>query len=306
METGVGRDSSVGAPRQRRSEVISRIHQKLGTAGFVIAIVALVAALGGGAYAAGGGLTGKQKKQVKKIAKTEAKKFAKAGAAGPAGPAGPQGPAGPAGAKGDKGEKGATGEQGEKGEKGDTGTGAAGKSVVLVGTEPEECPNEEGFVYEVEESGEENEVCSSTSGGGLPKTLGPEETETGSWWQESVSVETLGYIPISFPIPLAAELDQAHTVTVSTTPKPECDDGVAPPPSASHPEAKPGYLCIFIGHVNSSESIALVEPASPRKPSDGTAGASTAGALLSFAWAGSEPEEVRVSGTWAVTGALTE
>ena len=31
---------------------ISRIHQKLGTAGFIISIVALVAAFGGGAYAA--------------------------------------------------------------------------------------------------------------------------------------------------------------------------------------------------------------------------------------------------------------
>ena len=32
--------------------MFDRIHQKLGTAGFVISIVALVAALGGGAYAA--------------------------------------------------------------------------------------------------------------------------------------------------------------------------------------------------------------------------------------------------------------
>ena len=53
--------------------MLTRIHRKLGTAGFVISIVALVAALGGGAYAASGGLTGKQKKEVEKIAKKYAK-----------------------------------------------------------------------------------------------------------------------------------------------------------------------------------------------------------------------------------------
>lgn len=279
--------------------MISRIHQKLGTAGFVIAIVALVAALCGGAYAAGGGLTGKQKKQVKKIAKTEAKKFAKAGAAGPAGPAGPQGPAGPAGAKGDKGEKGATGEQGEKGEKGDTGTGAAGKSVVLVGTEPEECPNEEGFVYEVEESGEENEVCSSTSGsgGGLPTVLGPEETETGSWvlrWSGE------GETVLSFPIPLAEELDSSHTIFIqgSATVPSQCEDGEAPPASASHPEAKPGFLCAW----GRFDTEAETELEAFRKPGVAGFGASTTGAGLGINYEGVGSNHGL--GTFAVTGAL--
>ncbi|HVV72142.1 MAG TPA: hypothetical protein VHI52_11700 [Verrucomicrobiae bacterium] len=61
---------------------IQRIHQKLGTAGLIVAIVALVAALAGGAYAAGGGLSGKQKKEVTKIAQVEAEKFAGDGSAG--------------------------------------------------------------------------------------------------------------------------------------------------------------------------------------------------------------------------------
>ena len=84
---------------------ISRIHQKLGTAGFVISIVALVAAMGGGAYAASGGLNGKQKKEVEKIAKKYA---GKPGAAGPAGSNGSNG------AKGDTGATGAEGKQGPK------------------------------------------------------------------------------------------------------------------------------------------------------------------------------------------------
>jgi hypothetical protein len=101
--------------------MISRIHRKLGTAGFIISIVALVVALGGGAYAASGGLTGKQKKEVEKIAKKYAGKQGATGATGATGPAGATGPTGSAGPKGDTGAKGDPGEKGQKGEKGDAG-----------------------------------------------------------------------------------------------------------------------------------------------------------------------------------------
>jgi hypothetical protein len=82
----------------------------------IVAIIALIAALSGAAYAASGGLTGKQKKEVEKLAK----KFAgKEGAAGKDGAAGPAGAAGPKGDKGDKGEKGDKGDKGPKGDKGE-------------------------------------------------------------------------------------------------------------------------------------------------------------------------------------------
>lgn len=110
--------------------MISNIHQKLGTAGVIISIVALVAALGGGAYAASGGLTKKQKKEVQKIANAEAKKYAKRG---PAGPAGPQGAKGDPGAPGAKGDTGAQGPQGPAGTQGPTG--AAGPAGTF-STEP--------------------------------------------------------------------------------------------------------------------------------------------------------------------------
>ena len=49
--------------------MISKLHNRLGTAGFVVAIIALVAALSGGAYAAQqANLSKQQKKEVKKIA----------------------------------------------------------------------------------------------------------------------------------------------------------------------------------------------------------------------------------------------
>jgi hypothetical protein len=94
--------------------MLSRIHNKLGTAGLVVAVVALIAALGGAAFAASGKLTSRQKKEVQKIAKKVAKP-------GPAGPIGPAGPKGDAGAKGDQGPKGETGAEGKQGPKGNTG-----------------------------------------------------------------------------------------------------------------------------------------------------------------------------------------
>jgi hypothetical protein len=97
---------------------LSKLHQRLGTAGFIISIVALVAALGGGAYAASGGLSGKQKKEVEKIAKKYA---GKPGPAGAAGPKGDTGAAGAAGAKGDQGVPGAAGSPGAAGTAGAPG-----------------------------------------------------------------------------------------------------------------------------------------------------------------------------------------
>lgn len=91
--------------------MLHRIHQKLGTAGFVISIVALIAALGGTALAAGG-LSKSQEKQVTKIAKKYAGKPGAAGATGPAGPAGAAGAAGAAGKAGTSGTSGAPGPAG--------------------------------------------------------------------------------------------------------------------------------------------------------------------------------------------------
>jgi hypothetical protein len=99
--------------------MISRLHKHLGTAGFIVAIMALVAALGGVAFAATK-LNGTQKKEVEKIAK----KFqgtGPQGAKGDTGAAGSQGPKGDTGAKGDPGAPGATGAQGVPGVPGTTG-----------------------------------------------------------------------------------------------------------------------------------------------------------------------------------------
>jgi hypothetical protein len=95
--------------------MFKRIHDKLGTAGFLIAVVALMAAVTGTALAAGA-LSGREKQEVKKIAK----KFA--GQPGPAGPAGPTGPAGPKGEAGPRGSQGEEGPEGPEGPPGPTET----------------------------------------------------------------------------------------------------------------------------------------------------------------------------------------
>ena len=94
--------------------MVSRIHEKLGTAGFVIAIVALIAALAGTALAAAG-LNGKQKKEVTKIAKNYAGKDGAPGAQGPKGDPGAKGDTGPEGKQGEEGKPGQDGVDGENG-----------------------------------------------------------------------------------------------------------------------------------------------------------------------------------------------
>jgi hypothetical protein len=124
--------------------MFSRIHSRLGTAGLIVAVIALVAALAGTAFAAAK-LNGTQKKEVEKIAKKWANKIP--------GPAGPKGDAGPAGAKGDAGSKGDAG-----------APGATGKSVVTEELAPgPECP-EGGITVEVEGSEVEEAVCSGEEG----------------------------------------------------------------------------------------------------------------------------------------------
>jgi hypothetical protein len=91
--------------------MLHRIHNKFGTAGLVVAIVALVASLVGGAYAASNGLTAKQKRQVRAIAKS----FQGTGPAGPQGPTGQQGAVGPVGPRGPEGPEGSEGPEGPSG-----------------------------------------------------------------------------------------------------------------------------------------------------------------------------------------------
>jgi len=280
---------------------VKRIREQIGTAGFVISIVALVAALGGGAYAASGGLTGKQKKEVQKIAKAEAKKVAKAGPQGPAGSNGTNGANGEAGAKGDTGAGGAEGPVGPEGPRGPEGAegargadGAAGTSVTTTAIAPDpgnaNCPAG-GASFQVG-SGTKTYACNgdAASGGGFPETLPSNSTETGMWEITTAappvipSAPTFGVLTsISFNVPLGPGSTKVYYIPPPEDGAPPLDPAVAAacPGEGNAPKAEPGFLCVY------SQSEGLTFKA--------ISAAQTAGAQLVFAQG-----DVGY-GSWAVT-----
>jgi hypothetical protein len=190
-----------------RSRAKRRLREPFGKAGLTVAVIALVFAMLGGAYAATG-LNSKQKKEVKKIAKS----FQGTG---------PAGAAGPAGAKGDTGAAGSNGQNGAPGKDGQGVT--ANPLAPGEGPEGEEC--EEGGVELISVSGVDV-VCNGEEGAqgaqGATGAQGPEgspwtaggtlpggSTETGSFYTittKAVGPNFTGFAPISFLIPLAEAL----------------------------------------------------------------------------------------------------
>jgi len=258
------------------------MHQKLGTAGFILAIVALVAALGGGAYAAQAKLNPTQKKEVKKIAQTEAKKFATAGPQGPKGDPGAQGPAGPQGPQGPQGAAGAGG-----------ATGADGKSVTNT-VEPKGANCAEGGTKLVGTAttyacnGKEGDPW--TAGGTLPGGA----TETGSWGAAFQEPGLYTY-PISFTLPLE-EAPEAIFVGYGVTEEEEDkEEELCPGVVDGVPTAEPGALCIYFGEADKGEPTIALDPSAG---GGGTPGVSPSGTLLVMTC--SEPE-CNLWGTWAVT-----
>jgi Collagen triple helix repeat (20 copies) len=142
----------------------------------LVAVLALVFAMSGGAYAAGRYLI----TSTKQIRPSVLKQMqGKAGASGAQGPAGSQGPAGAQGSQGTAGLAGAKGEAGPKGEPGKPGTKGE--------------PGQTGFT----------------------ETLPSGKTETGGWGF-TASAEGLALTSISFNIPLAHALSAEHVFFVES------------------------------------------------------------------------------------------
>jgi hypothetical protein len=280
--------------------MFERIHQKLGTAGFIISIVALVAALGGGAYAASGGLSGKQKKEVEKIAK-------KVG--GKPGPAGATGPAGAPGAKGDAGATGANGTN-----------GADGTSVTTTAISASSTTCNHSGGVEVKSASPVQNVCNGKTG--FTETLPPGKTETGVWafgeiTEGSKPQSSVGILrfPISFTIPLADSLEgvgcgtnpipatcQVHyinqaekeVIAATATQTPIEVTSTICTGTAAEPTAAPGNLCVYTSRIESAHSAnGLIGDPGVEEGS----GAATSGAYISFT---NVPEEEAGYGTWAV------
>jgi hypothetical protein len=288
--------------------MVSRLRDRLGTAGLIVAIVALVAALGGGAYAASG-LNGKQKKEVSKAAKKESKKFskkfskqfAKPGPAGAAGPAGPQGPQGLPGGPGQNGTNGTNGTN-----------GAAGKSVVLVNEEPEGCPGEEGATYEVEGSEVLNEVCRGEEGEqgpqgdeGSPWVVGQAPTGAvlkGTWAIPQFTATAVNQlIPVAFStaVPIGSLSSLGGIIMPPGPADPEQPNGCTGTADAPVPGNTPGVMCVY--------QSAVTNLANPTPISGAKVRTSGGGQVLLFKAAdpnGAEPDpeswEVSGYGSWAV------
>lgn len=231
----------------------------------IIAVIALVFAMFGGAYAATGG-GGKA---------TASKSKGKRGPTGPTGPRGPKGATGAAGLSGAIGSAGAPGPKGDAGPAGPEG--------------PEGKPGEPG------PKGPEGSPW--TAGGILPSG----KTETGTWGEgEEGSGSHVGesYVGIGFTLPLK---EAPKVVYVNRTPAfpfggpaEESKEG-CPGVKEGVPTAEAGYLCLYANLALGVENPEYVDPASNAFPP--VAGASKVGVVLRF----ENTEGHRFSGAWAVT-----
>jgi hypothetical protein len=281
----------------------------------VVATLALVFAMSGGALAASHYLI-TSTKQIKPGVLNALK--GKAGPTGAQGPAGPAGPAGPGGAKGEAGISG-TGAEGKEGHEGKHGeNGEPGESVITKSISPHSGSGEckEGGSEFMVGSGKPTFACNGspwTAGGTLP----PGSAETGVWSFKSLErgkenepkkeLEKVE-VPISFPIPLAKELEyersaceekkepcRVHAVKRGEENVAGCGQG-----TVEHPEAEPGNLCIYeetMAYAEFEEQGFLFRDAEVEAYNI----IGTTGGLLQIKVTESEGEQGRGHGTWAMT-----
>jgi hypothetical protein len=243
--------------------MFSRIRRHC-TPATLVAVIALLFAMSGGAYAAGRYLitsTRQISPKVLKDLKGGKGPTGAQGAAGTAGAAGGPGPQGPQGAQGSKGASGAGGAPGEPGEQGAEGErGPAGTPGV---------------------KGEQGEPWTPNN------TLPSKATETGVWGARPAEGQQ-DLVSLSFPVALAEELDEAH---VHIAPNAAC------PGTVKKPTAEPGNLCVYPGvsaHVKAEE---IVKPYGFNERGAGATGAN-------IALTAEAPVEVKIfysNGTWALT-----
>ncbi len=213
----------------RIHSTIRAIREPFGTAGLIVAIVALVFAMLGGAYAATAGSSHKKKTKVVKGPR---------GPRGPRGLTGPEGPPGPAGADGKNGSAGAPGKNGTSvtSEAEPKGANCAEGGTKIIGAATTyACNGKEGSPW--------------TAGGTLPHG----QAEHGTWAVSGLfEEEQTYYLPISFPIPLSAPLEETALHFVDPPTIAEIGEGKAPKGPAEceegtykNPKAAPGNLCVY-------------------------------------------------------------
>jgi hypothetical protein len=208
----------------RLRKPVRAIREPFGTAGLIVAIVALVAALAGGAYAASGGSGHGQ-------ATASAKAKAKAGPRGKTGKTGPAGPQGAPGANGTNGKDGANGTNGTNGS-----AGISAKAIAFAGDQ-HGC--EEGGL-EVTSASPTAFLCNGKAGaaGPLVESL-PKGTLVTGAWSVLLSAEGNGLTSISYPFPLASAPTEHREVLSEGEFETEC------PGSVGNPDAAEGMFCFY-------------------------------------------------------------
>jgi hypothetical protein len=249
-----------------------------------IALLALVFALTGGAFAASGGGAGNASGKSAGRADANRPLAAAAKKAKPA-PKGKTGPRGPAGAKGATGATGTTGPVGATGPTGATGA-----------TGPTGTPGANGTNGANGAPGEKGATGSPWTAGG---TLPSKATETGTWvFSTPEALEP--FVSISFTIPLAEGLEGSQVHYVGQN-----GGGSECPGTVSEPAAAKGQLCVYEGTMSNPgiETEAGIAKAFIYPPVVGRSafspGASVSGAVVQFVSAHSE--NTAGSGSWAVT-----
>jgi len=241
----------------------------------VVATLAMVFAMSGGAYAASKILITSTKQIKPSVLKQLQGKTGKTGPAGAPGAVGPAGPAGPAGPKGADGANGANGEPGTNGtsvtssvEKAGANCKAGGSKFVAANGTTYACNGENGSPW--------------TAGGTLP----PGATETGIWSLTGGAAEEV-YVPMSFTIPLAQPLGSSRVHYV-----PENGGGVCKG-TAEEPTAPAETLCVYEHILENATAGGIWDF------TGGAGGASPSGAYVFFEGVTSSSTG---RGTWAVTG----
>jgi collagen triple helix repeat protein len=317
-----GRAESGGRYYTRRSSLMfKRLKEPFGKAGLTVAVIALVFALLGGAYAAQSSRHHKKSKvlitklsQIKKNVQNQLK-----GAAGPAGPQGPAGANGKDGSNGTAGAPGEKGAQGIQGIQGDPGVGTKGdpgepgKSVetfpIAAGPTDTKCEEQGGTEFEVEESGTAEVICNGKdgSGGTAGGTLPPGATETGTWAFAATAAQTDGVrVPISFSVPFPFYIkgansvfgvEESQAIVKVGVPAEEKEFKEVCSGTVNTPTAPPGVLCIYEGAAAPTTGTSL--EAIFKVVKGGQKGTTQAGAVLVF----TPPTGVASGGgTFAVTG----
>ena len=251
---------------------VRAIREPFGKAGLTIAILALVMAMVGGAYAAGG-LTKSQEKQVVKIAK----KYA-----------GKPGANGTNGSNGAPGEKGATGAPGTPGANGTSVTNTA----LSPGNGSGNC--EAGGAEFAVGTGAPTYACNGEGAGSiLPE--GKEEKGTWTITQHASENDEQIDVPINFPIPLAEEVANSQAVYSPGSEAHGCKGGVG------NPTAEPGYFCVYHSGESNLEftDFSAVTHFGTVKPYGGFLVFLT---VLSGEQEAEGGAQAFVSGTWAVNG----